>query len=432
MSMNSATLETTLTHAAGSEMRSGPVLVGAGGHGVAATVRAGALIAKRLGRGMTLLSVIEPVPGDVWDADGAFGGTFFEERAASARNHLARVIDPHGSEADWPVEVLAGEVPELLSRVAHEREVPLLVMGIGRRRPLARLLRAETVLRAVRHADCPVLAVADSLTIAPTTAAVGVDFSPSSAYAAQTVVSLLGAGGTLHLVHVWQPSRADDESAARDNDVFRRHLPDRFRRFIASLALPSSISVKTELREGRAAERLVDFAEAHRVDIIAIGRNGRRVVQRLLVGGVAERVLRSAVCSVLIAPDLPLADARLAFIPHGASAQILERTEWETTLETLSRRNAGRVVSLDVYDPSHGIESHERGYILFGLTYSSRERLLTIILGETNGRRQHRTRQVFEPRDIAVVRDAAGEVLELRIQSVDGETLVLLHSVIGH
>ena len=72
MSMNSATLETTLTHAAGSEMRSGPVLVGAGGHGVAATVRAGALIAKRLGREMTLLSVIEPVPGDVWDADGTF------------------------------------------------------------------------------------------------------------------------------------------------------------------------------------------------------------------------------------------------------------------------------------------------------------------------------------------------------------------------
>ncbi len=413
------------THATGSAVRGGPVLVGAGGHGIASAVRLGALVAKRLGRNMTILNVVEPVPAHFWDRDGAEnGGTFFEERAVAARRQLARVINPTNDEVNWPVEVLAGDVPEVLARVAHERDVPLLVMGIGRRRPIDRLLGAETVLRTVRHADCPVLAVAHAFSAAPASAAVGVDFSRSSAYAAQSVVPMLAAGATLHLVHVWQPSDAADDVATRDNDVYRRHLAERFRRFIESLALPATVEVKTEVREGRAAERLVDFAEAHRVDIIAIGRNGPRTVERLLVGGVAERVLRSAECSVLIAPDRPLPDSPLAGAPDGASEEVVERAQWETTLDALARRNAGHVVSLEVHDPEHGIASRERGYILFGASYSARERLVSITLGETSGRRQHRTQQVFDPRRISITRDAQGELLELRIQHGDGETLL--------
>lgn len=421
-----ATLPTeSPTHATGSAVRGGPVLVAAGGHGIASAVRVAAHVAKRLGRDMTILSVVKPLPAHSWDGDGADNrGTFFEVRAVAARRQLARAIGPREDEANLPVEVLAGSVPDVLVRVAQERDVPLLVMGIGRRRPIDRLLGAETVLRTVRHADCPILAVAESLTTAPASVAVGVDFSRSSAYAAQSVVPLLAPGATLHLVHVWQPSDADDDVAARDNDIYRRHLPDRFRRFIASLALPATVEVKTEVREGRAAERLVDFAEAHRVDIIAIGRNGQRVVERLLVGGVAERVLRRAECSILIAPDRPFSDSPLAAAPDAANEEILERADWETQLDALARRNAGRVVSLEVRDPDHGVESRERGYILFGISYTARDRIVTIVLGETSGRRQHRTRQVCDPRSLSIVRDAQGELVELRLQHGDGETLL--------
>lgn len=256
----------------GSAVRSGPVIVAAGGHEVAATVRAGALAARRLGREMTILSVME---------------------------------------------MLAGDVARTIARVAHERRVPLIVMGIGCHRPIDRLLVADTVLRTVRVADCPVLAVAPSFTAAPASAAVGVDFSRASRYAAQSAAQLLAPGATLHLVHVWQPSTADVEALASDDDLYRRHLPDRFRRFIASLALPTTLDVKSEVREGRPAERLVDFADARRVDLIAVGRPGRGLVRRRLVGGVAERVLRSAGCSVLIAPESTFKQSPPAEVPDS-------------------------------------------------------------------------------------------------------------------
>jgi hypothetical protein len=82
------------------------------------------------------------------------------------------------------------------------------------------------------------------------------------------------------------------------------------------------------------------------------------------------------------------------------------------------------MVSLEVNDPEHGVASRERGYILFGITFAARDRLVSIVLGETSGRRQHRTWQMFYPRRISITRDAQGELEELRIEHGDGATLL--------
>jgi nucleotide-binding universal stress UspA family protein len=401
-------------------------MVAAGDREAAIIARAGALVAKQLLREVTIVSVIEPTRAEMWYNGGAPPGTYIEERRASIRHALARAIIPSGEEQEWPVEVLAGNVPDILARVARERQVPLVVMGIGRHRPIDRLLGSDTVLRTARMADCPVLAVTPDFAAAPASAAVGTDFSRSSAYAAQSVASLLAPAATLHLVHVWEPSDAYDEDSVRNDDLYRRHLPDRFRRFIASLALSPTIEVKSEVREGHPAERLVDFAEAHRVDVIAVGRNGRSLLQRVLVGGVAERVLRSAGCSVLIAPDRSFAGQQLVGPSDGSLEEKIERREWEARLDEFARHNAGRVVTLEVNDPDHGVVSQERGFILFGTSYDAQSQLVLIVLGETNGRRQHRTRYVSDADRISIVRDLHSADVALRIHHDTGETLLTM------
>ena len=47
------------------------------------------------------------------------------------------------------------------------------------------------------------------------------------------------------------------------------------------------------------AEAIVTYAEDHDVDLIVSGTHGRRGIQRLLIGSVAEEVLRTAPCPVL-------------------------------------------------------------------------------------------------------------------------------------
>ena len=47
------------------------------------------------------------------------------------------------------------------------------------------------------------------------------------------------------------------------------------------------------------AETIVEYARAHNVDLIVMGTHGRRGFDHLLMGSVAERVLRTAPCPVL-------------------------------------------------------------------------------------------------------------------------------------
>jgi len=53
------------------------------------------------------------------------------------------------------------------------------------------------------------------------------------------------------------------------------------------------------LRGNAAAPALVDYAKAKEIDLIVIGTQGRSGVSRLLLGSVAEQVVRTAPCPVL-------------------------------------------------------------------------------------------------------------------------------------
>jgi nucleotide-binding universal stress UspA family protein len=61
-----------------------------------------------------------------------------------------------------------------------------------------------------------------------------------------------------------------------------------------------SIPVNHIFLEGDAATEIVNYARDARLDLIVMGTHGRTGVERLLLGSVAEKVLRDAPCSVLV------------------------------------------------------------------------------------------------------------------------------------
>lgn len=63
--------------------------------------------------------------------------------------------------------------------------------------------------------------------------------------------------------------------------------------------LESMSLVQEQLDAPSPAEAIVEYAEAHDVDLVVAGTHGRRGLQRLLIGSVAEEVLRTAPCPVL-------------------------------------------------------------------------------------------------------------------------------------
>ena len=55
-------------------------------------------------------------------------------------------------------------------------------------------------------------------------------------------------------------------------------------------------------KTGDPAEQILRYAAAESIDLIVVGTHGRTGVSRVLLGSVAERVIRGAACPVLVVP----------------------------------------------------------------------------------------------------------------------------------
>ncbi len=60
------------------------------------------------------------------------------------------------------------------------------------------------------------------------------------------------------------------------------------------------VDLQTVTLEGKPAAEIVRFATENQIDLIVIGTQGKRGFERLLLGSVAEQVVRLATCKVLI------------------------------------------------------------------------------------------------------------------------------------
>ena len=117
------------------------------------------------------------------------------------------------------------------------------------------------------------------------------DFSPYSTRAYFYAVGLAESyRATLAVVHVIPPG-ADDGGRGRDH--WRAQLEG---------VRPGNPAVRVEhvLLEGDPAAEITRYAAGAGVDVIVIVTHGRTGVERLMMGSVAERVMRDAPCSVLV------------------------------------------------------------------------------------------------------------------------------------
>jgi nucleotide-binding universal stress UspA family protein len=66
--------------------------------------------------------------------------------------------------------------------------------------------------------------------------------------------------------------------------------------------VPKAANVDCELHllQGHPADEIVRLASGHMVDLIVVGTHGRTGLTRVLVGSVAESIMRHAKCPVLV------------------------------------------------------------------------------------------------------------------------------------
>lgn len=67
--------------------------------------------------------------------------------------------------------------------------------------------------------------------------------------------------------------------------------------------VPDSIEVVTYIKMGKAAEVIITFAKEKEIDLIVMATHGRSGLSHLLLGSVAENVIRHSPVPTLIIPD---------------------------------------------------------------------------------------------------------------------------------
>ena len=118
------------------------------------------------------------------------------------------------------------------------------------------------------------------------------DFSSYSNQAYLHAVGLAESyGARLTIAYVFAPG--SDDTANGDRRFWRNQLES------IRPANPN-IPVNHVFLDGDPASEIVRYAQDSNIDVIVLGTHGRTGVERLLMGSVAEKVMRDAPCSVMV------------------------------------------------------------------------------------------------------------------------------------
>ena len=150
------------------------------------------------------------------------------------------------------------------------------------------------------------------------------DFSAPSDAALEYAKVLAGQfGASLHLLHVVGELFATPPVGS---EVYIAESPDAVTRVFehAKARLSHRVTAnertryraRTEIVTGPAARSIVNYARERGMDLIVMGTHGRNGLEHLLMGSVADRVVRQAPCPVMTVRYFPFADEETAERPY--------------------------------------------------------------------------------------------------------------------
>jgi nucleotide-binding universal stress UspA family protein len=294
----------TESHVVQAKVRDAILLATDGASGSTDAVGFAIALSRRTGAPLQILAALEPLPLGV-DQDAALIPAVDLLQVREDNLHCLVRDQVRAVIGDQPVgiNVQYGRAAQVVAEAARGWGARLVVAGLGRHDPAARVYGSETALRIAAAAPVPTLAIAPGFVSLPTTAVVAVDFSDASERAALATTRVVAAGGEVCLVHV-NPFPHDESGEAQGwETVYLAGVRSLFGQVARKLhAANKKLTIRTVLAEGRPAERVLEIAAQLGADLVTAGRHGATAVRGERVGGTTASVLRGATCSVLVAP----------------------------------------------------------------------------------------------------------------------------------
>ena len=141
------------------------------------------------------------------------------------------------------------------------------------------------------------------VTLQPNRVLVPTDFSDQSCQAVEVALAMVARPEQLTVLHVATPMSA---FAAGDPAVIWETVSDESRSEHLQQELRKRLhekkfdAIKLEVLFGSPAEEIANYAQNNQTELIVLPSHGRTGLARLMIGSVAERVVRLAHCPVLV------------------------------------------------------------------------------------------------------------------------------------
>ena len=200
--------------------------------------------------------------------------------------------------------VCEGEPPDVIVDTAREKKADLIAMGTYGRKGLKRLLMGSITSRVIVNSPCDVLVVKKPCSectgeyksiLVPFD---GSEFSKKALNRACQLSKIDGAEmGVLYVI-----PRYEEMIGFFKTDFIKESLSQEAQKIIDGankIASGHGVSIKTEIMEGHASDKIIETANRLKNDLIVIGTYGWRGVDKAIMGSTIERIIVNAFCPIL-------------------------------------------------------------------------------------------------------------------------------------
>jgi nucleotide-binding universal stress UspA family protein len=207
-----------------------------------------------------------------------------------------------GLESD--IHVIDAPVAQGVVRLASDLAMDCIVTGTHGRKGLGHFWFGSVAERIVRHAACRVLVVrGEHSPLAAGTIIVGDDLTPLGRAARRDALSIAAATDArvtmVHSLDLGIPYLSTVEVVV-PNDMFDDLYTAAREQLQEDAKETPDIDIDNVVVSDRAAVELCERAEKSDAGLVVVGSHSRHGLDRVLLGSVAERVVRRVPCSVLV------------------------------------------------------------------------------------------------------------------------------------
>ncbi len=237
---------------------------------------------------------------------GIFKISEVETRGQEELEKLEQALQ--GSAIRTSTVIRRGHVAHEVHEEAKAWGADALAIGSHGRKGLSRLLLGSVAERLLREVEIPTFVVKHEPEGKPKKIAFATDFSDASASAFasfQGALKDLGATGViLHVIDedAWllQASMVAT-SIPLDLEPIETKARESLKERV-DLVRAAGLDCKSELLNGSPWDKAEEYTKSEGVDLLVLGTHGYRGYERFVLGSVAQKVLRTVGCPVLVVP----------------------------------------------------------------------------------------------------------------------------------